>query len=277
MRIKFVSSSLRAQYGNPVLSACRALWIATSATPPRNDKFLKRPIKALLISTILFSASAFAADDSHMDEHGGQIFHRFLLEADVGNSREGTLSSWDFNGWIGKDIDKIYLKSEGEMVDGKTNTAEFWGLYSRNVADFWDAQIGFRQDTQPESTSYAVLGLSGLAPYFFETEAHIFISDRGDVSVRIRQENDFLITQQFILQPYAEINLYTQDVDIQEVGAGISNAEIGLQTRYEITRKFSPYLDLRYERKFGETANIAKDNGENIDDFIASIGVRLMF
>ena len=86
--------------------------------------------------------------------------------------------------------------------------------------------------------------MNGLAPYFFETEAHIFISEEGYVSANIRQENDLLLTQKLILQPYAEINLFAQDVPDRDIGAGISDGKIGLQTRYEITRKFAPYVDI---------------------------------
>jgi copper resistance protein B len=231
-------------------------------------------IAALLVLSISHAA---IAEDAHMDEHGGQVFHMFRLEADYGAGQDDPVGSWDFDGWIGGDYNKLWLKSEGEVVDGKTEQAEFWAMYSRNVATFWDAQIGIRQDTQPESTTYLVAGFEGLAPYFFETEAHLFVSDEGDISARLRQENDFLITQRFILQPYLEANLYAQDVADQEVGAGLANTELGLQARYEITRKFAPYVDVRYERKFGETSSIAKKNGEDNDDFIASVGLRLMF
>jgi copper resistance protein B len=233
-------------------------------------------LATLLVLTVSGAASA-AEVESHQAEHGGQTFHMFRLEADYGAGQDDPIASWDFDGWIGGDVNKLWLKSEGEVVDGKTEQAEFWAMYSRNVATFWDAQVGIRHDTQPESTTYLVAGFEGLAPYFFETEAHLFVSDEGDVSARIRQENDFLLTQRLILQPYIEANLYAQDVTDQEVGAGLANAEFGLQTRYEITRKFAPYVDFRYERKFGETSSIAKKNGEDNDDFIASIGLRLMF
>ena len=233
-------------------------------------------LAALLAFTV--SGAAFASEvESHKDEHGGQIFHAFRLEADYGSGQDDPVGSWDFDGWIGGDYNKLWLKSEGEVVDGKTEQAEFWAMYSRNIATFWDAQVGIRHDTQSESTTYLVTGFEGLAPYFFETEAHLFVSDEGDVSARLRQENDFLVTQRFILQPYLEANLYAQDVADQEVGAGLANAELGLQARYEITRKFAPYVDIRYERKFGETSSIAKKNGENNDDFITSVGLRLMF
>lgn len=227
--------------------------------------------------TIATSNLAFA-DESHKSEHGGQVFHAFRLETDVGSSRDGTLYTWDFDGWIGTDENKLWLKSEGEKEDGKTTEqAEFWAMYSRNVATFWDAQIGVRFDEQPNSTTYFVAGVEGLAPYFFETEAHLFVSEDGDVTARLRQENDFLITQKLITQPYVEVNFSAQDVPEQEIGAGLTSGEFGIQTRYEITRKFAPYVDLRYERKFGETSAIARKDGENRDNAVASVGLRLMF
>ena len=226
------------------------------------------------------------AEDSSSDSkeamtgggHGhNQLFHAFRLETDYGAGTEGPVASWDFDGWIGGDYNKLALKIEGEHGEGKLEQAEFWALYSRNVATFWDLQAGIRHDTQPISTTYFVFGTEGLAPYFFETEAHLFLSEDGDLSARISQENDFLITQRLILQPYAEIELSAQDIPEKSIGAGLTHGEIGLQTRYEITRKVAPYVDFRYERKFGETSSIAKDEGEDNDDFIAAVGLRLMF
>jgi len=93
----------------------------------------------------------------------------------------------------------------------------------------------------------------------------------------LREENDFLLTQKLILQPYAEVNLNLQDVPERDLGAGLSDGQIGLQTRYEFTRKFAPYVDVHYDRKFGETSSIAKSIGEDNEDLIGTIGLRLMF
>ncbi len=229
-----------------------------------------------LLGVLLLPTTSLAEPMHHADEHPS-IFHMFRLEADTGAGRDGSVSSWHFNGWVGSDTNKLWLKSEGENSDGDTHQAEFWALYSRNIATFWDAQIGVRQDGEPRSTSYLVAGFEGLAPYFFETEAHVFINNNGDVTARLRQENDLLITQRLITQPYGELNFSAQDVPEQEIGAGFTSGELGIQTRYEFTRKFAPYIDVRYERKFGETASIARDDGESRDDLIASIGLRLMF
>lgn len=228
-----------------------------------------------IAAILVFSSPVFAADAHH--DHGGQTFHAFTLETDYGGSDSGAIATWDVDGWIGGDNDKLWLKSEGERADGTLESAEFWALYSRTIATFWDAQIGLRHDTRPQSTSYAVLGVQGLAPYFFETETYALLSDEGDVSTRIHVENDLLLTQKLILQPHAELNIFAQDVPDQDIGAGFSNGEIGVQTRYEFTRKIAPYIDLRYERKFGETSSIAKHNGEDTDNAVASIGLRLMF
>ena len=212
------------------------------------------------------------------DKHGGMVYHAFRLEAGVGSTNHGSgLVNWDFGGWIGTDENKLWLKSEGERENSVTRQAEFWAMYSRNIGTFWDAQIGIRHDTQPGSLTYGVIGFEGLAPYFFETEAYLFVSDNGDVSARIRQENEFLITQKLITQPYVEANLFAQDVPELEVGAGLSSAELGLQTRYEFTRASALYVDIKYEKKFSETSSIAKRNGEDNGAAAGTFGVKWMF
>lgn len=180
-------------------------------------------------------------------------------------------------GGLGTDENKLWLKSEGERADSKLESAEFWALYSRNISTFWDAQAGIRYDTKPESTAYLTLGFNGLAPYWFETETHLFVSDQGDVTARARLEYDQLITQQLIVQPYLEVNLSAQDVHEQDIGAGVTDGQIGLQTRYEFTRKFAPYVDVHYGQKFGETSSIAKSHGEDTNELVRSLGLRLMF
>lgn len=222
-------------------------------------------------------SGAVQAQDNKGHGHEKTLFHAFVLEGDYGGGKSGPVGSWDLDGWIGGDTNKLWLKSEGEHSDGVTEQAEFWAMYSRNIATFWDWQLGLRHDTRPRVTSYLATGFTGLAPYFFETQAHLFLSDDGDVSARLRTETDLLFTQQLVLQPYLETNLYAQDVADQDVGRGLSDAELGLQLRYEFTRKFAPYVDVHYGRKFGETSSIAERHGEDRDDAVLSLGLRIMF
>ena len=120
------------------------------------------------------------------------------------------------------------------------------------------------------------MGVDGLAPYYFETEAHIFISTCGTTGARIKVRNDLLLTQRLITQPYVEVNLFPQRDTQQEIGEGMAG-EIGLQTRYEITRQFAPYIDLRYEDKFGNTAQVARDAGEHRSSLVGAVGLRVMY
>jgi copper resistance protein B len=225
----------------------------------------------------LLSSLSFAETQSnhlHQQAHGGQIFHKFSLESAYGIKQDESLLDWNFDGWIGTDDDKLNLKSEIEHEEGgNTEKAELWALYSKNISTFWDAQIGMRYDIVPEKTAYLTLGFSGLAPYFIETETYMFISNKGDVSARLESEMDVLLTQYFITKPYVELNVFMQDVPELEKGQGLATVEFGIQTRYEIDRKFAPYIDLRYEADFSETSNINK----NADALLGLVGLKLMF
>lgn len=215
--------------------------------------------------------------DSHAHEDM-PVFHAFRLELDAGENRDNqSVSNWNLDGWLGGDDNKLWLKSEGAVVGHNTETSENWALYSRNIATFWDAQVGVRYDDHPESTSYFVAGFTGLAPYHFETEAHLFASDEGDVSFRLHGETDFLLTQTLILQPFLELNVFAQDVKELDVGSGLSDASIGLQLRYEITRKLAPYIEVSYDSLFGDTADMADAKGEHTSDCTITAGIRFMF
>ena len=234
-------------------------------------------ILSIVLSLFISSSHADEHYDGHGHEHESQLFHALWFEAQHGGGSEGDKTHIEWDGWIGGDYHKLWLKGELEGHKGKLEQSEVWALYSRNVHDFWDAQLGLRVDTQPESTRYLTLGFNGLAPYLFETQAHLFISDYGDVSARLKQKNHLLFTQRFGFEPYYQLDFTAQNVERQELGRGLSEGEIGVKLFYEITRKVVPYLDLKYERKFGRTASIARNADENEEDWIASVGIKLLF
>ena len=59
--------------------------------------------------------------------------------------------------------------------------------------------------------------------------------------------------------------------------SGLSDIEAALQLRYEITRKFAPYVGVVYERAFGNTADLRRDDFERVDDTRIVIGLRTWF
>lgn len=206
-----------------------------------------------------------------------QTFHALRADIDTARTNRDWLANWDALGWYGGDLEKIFLRAKGETLGRRVESAEFWGLYSRNIAEFWDVQGGMRQDISPRGTSYFVAGFQGLHTYFFETEAHAFVSDKGDLGARLEQTVDLPITQRLIVEPHLEANLFAQDARELRVAAGITNIEAGLQLRYEIVRKFAPYLDLVYQRSLGETAALVRASGENPERTTLRAGLRLRF
>lgn len=213
----------------------------------------------------------------HSADHGGQLFYMFMAEGDWADTDRGSLVNWDIDGWYGGDINKFVLKSEGEHRGKEYEQAELWGLYSRNSADFWDLQMGVREDFVPVTRSYFTVGVEGMLPYFIDTQAHLFVSDLGDVSARVKANTDINISQRLIARPHTEINLYAQPVTEKNVKAGLADMESGLQIRYEIMREFAPYVDFVYERKIGATEALAQSNGREIEDFTIRTGLRFWF
>jgi copper resistance protein B len=148
-------------------------------------------------------------------------------------------------------------------------------MLSWNASDFWDVQVGVQEDFAPEPVTWAFVGVQGLAPYFFETEARLFVSETAHVALRFRQSFDILFTQSLILEPHADLIAYAQDIRSLGVGAGLSHIEAGLQLRYEITRDIAPYIDLVTERDLGETSIITRASGEDPSQSTWRIGLRI--
>lgn len=210
----------------------------------------------------------------------GQLFTFFQAEQFEYRANDGQDSlNWDAQGWIGNDDHKVWLKTEGEKpTDGQLEKGEIQLLYSRRISDFFDAQAGVRYDLEPgPERGFGVFALQGLAPYWFEVDASAFVSNEGELSARFEAEYDLLITQKLILQPTAEVNLAAQSVREWGIGSGINDVELGLRLRYEIERSFAPYIGISWERKIGETADFARDEGEDIDNLSVVTRIRFSF
>jgi len=186
---------------------------------------------------------------------------------------------WEGEAWFGGDIDRLLIKTEGEGTFGKPiEDFEVQALYSRAISPFWNAQIGVRHDIVPNpSRTYAVVGVEGIAPYWFHVTGQVFLSDKGDVRARLEGSYDERITQRLILQPRAEFNFSAQDIPAIGVGSGLSHFELGARLRYEIRKEFAPYIGVEWAKKTGDTVGFARAVGEDPDvvNFVA--GIRFWF
>jgi copper resistance protein B len=214
------------------------------------------------------------------EEHGDIRTSKVMidrLEDRAEKGRDGY--AWDGEAWYGGDIDKLWMKSEGEGAFGeKLEHGEVQALWSRAIDPWFDLQLGVRQDfgRGPERTHLAV-GVQGLAPYWFEVDAAAFVSTKGDVTARIEVEYDLRLTQKLILQPEAQLEFSLQDVPELRVGSGVSTTELGLRLRYEIKPQFAPYLGVEYQRGLGGTARLRRAAGEDVGGLSLLLGLRAWF
>jgi copper resistance protein B len=208
------------------------------------------------------------------------IFTYFEVEQLEYRAGDGAdVTAWDVNGWIGNDDHRLAFKSEGEVPEGeKPEAAELQLLYRRPVTDFFDVNIGVRYDIRPNpDRTYGVIGLEGLAKQFIETDANLFVSETGDVSLRFEAEVEWLLTQRLILQPLLEVNAAFSEDSRIESGSGVNDLELGLRLQYQAKRELSPYVGIHWERKFGATADFAREEGEDTDNLFILAGIRFWF
>jgi copper resistance protein B len=242
---------------------------------------LKKLTIAAFLALALASAPALAQPDQDQggftpDFTDDDLFTSLKVEADYTGKNGGELR-WDVEAWLGSDYQKLWLLSEGAHQDGTLEDGQVQLLYGRYLATFWDWRAGLRHDFEPDSLSYAVLGVKGLAPYRFDTDASLYLSEDGDISLGLETKLDLLITQRLIAQPYLELEVFAQDVPELGKGAGLSALSAGLRARYEIRREIAPYADVGYRRLFGDTADFAETAGEDKDEFVVRAGLRLWY
>ncbi len=213
-------------------------------------------------------------------ESGGMTFSQLMLDRLEYRAHKGANGyAWEGEGWIGGDINRLAFKTEGEgEVGGPLESAELQALYSRALNPWFNVEAGVRQDFRPSpQRTYAVVGIEGLAPYWFEVGAQAFLSTKGDAHLRLEGSYDQRITQRLIAQPAVEVNIAAQDVPDLGIGSGMSNIELGLRLRYEFAREFAPYVGIHWERKLGDTARYARAAGEGASATSLVMGVRFWF
>ena len=198
------------------------------------------------------------------------------LEFLSGNEGEGF--AWSLQANYGDDRNKLWLRTQGLKVpDGLDSTTSGEVLWWRPYSPFWGTQLGIRQDFGPGARTYLAAGIQGLSPYWFDIEATAYVGEDGRLSARLKASYDILFTNRLILTPSAEANVYSRSDDERGLGAGLGNVEGGLRLRYEMHRKFAPYVGYVWERAFSGTADRRRADGEPINEHRIIVGIRMWF
>ena len=186
-------------------------------------------------------------------------------------------------GGYGTDTNKPWMKLEGDdQTSANGGELELQALFSRMIAPFWDLQVGLRYDNlygsgPDRDRSFVVLGAQGLAPYRFEVEPALFISEDGDVSARLVGTYNLLFSQRLILQPRFETNIAASSAPKFSVGSGLNDVQLGLRLRYEFRRAFAPYIGVSWKHQYGNAADLTRADGEDFDNLALVAGFRVWF
>lgn len=262
---------------------------------------------ALFVSCVLSAPALFAQHGDHgqsMDNTSGGLgrplppgwgpavedsalrWATFVQRVEFRSGDIADAAVLDAEGWVGGDYQRFWWKLQGEQLTARPRSGEveFAALYSRLFSPFWDVQAGIRLDRSysgpsRETRGHLVVGLEGLAPYRFEVEPTLALSDKGDVSFELTTSYDLLLTQRLVLQPRFALRLDSAKGEAGEgfIGEGLNDVDLGLRLRYDVTRQFSPYFGWEWHRAVGASAGLARTAGR--DQWLSTwvIGVRGWF
>jgi copper resistance protein B len=182
--------------------------------------------------------------------------------------------------WIGGDLNRLWLRAEGEQSTLESEgEAELEAFYGRLITPYFDALAGARLDTrwgeERATRGLLAVGVEGVAPYMFEVAPTLYVSQDGDVSAEFEAAYHFLFTQRLVLEPEMELTAAVQDVPEWGVGTGVNDLSLGLRLRYEIRRKFAPYVGYEWGRSFGQAADFARAEGAGASSGAFVFGLRL--
>lgn len=194
------------------------------------------------------------------------------------HGRHGSGQAVDAQGSIGGDLNRLWWKVDGEREAGRLGATRAEALWDRPVATYWSLQAGVRHDLgDGPSRNWTAIGFQGLAPYWFDVEGTAYVGPGGRTALRLKAEYDLRVAQRLVLQPDVEVQLYGKRDPDRKIGAGLSDLDVGLRLRYEITRQFAPYVGVTWNRQFGATAGYARSEGTPVQQTRVVAGVRIWF
>ena len=209
---------------------------------------MTRAICTGILAALVASAS-HAADDMSMIDHmdDDPLEYKVMLDRlEFRDADSESLFAWDAKAWVGRDRNRLYLRSEGVVTDGST-TSTVEAFWARPVSRWWNLALGVREDFgHGDTRSWLALGVMGLAPYRFNVQATAYAGEGGRTALRVETEYDMLLTNRLILQPRLELDAYAKDDPSRNIDSGIS-MELGLRLRYEIRREIAPYMGVTWD------------------------------
>jgi len=243
-------------------------------------------MKKLILSAVLgFTlAPAFLAGEAQAQSASPTVYGLQVEEFErrFGDEKE-RVNVWNADAFIGDDELRFRWRGAGEYDDRRNRFEKLDNdfLAQVPVSDFFDAKAGVRFSTpngKNQDRNYALIGVTGLAPQWFEVDLDLFYSDKNNLSASLDAEYELLITNKLILTPSLGLNFaFSNDNEI-ELKSGFSSVEAGARLSYDVVdRMISPYVGVVYEGKLGNTADLLKKEGEDYESWFATVGLKMVF
>ena len=185
---------------------------------------------------------------------------------------------WDAKAWMGMTRDRFFLRSEGEADSDEIEELETTLVWSRAVSAFWNVNLGWRGDWQPERRrNWVAAELEGLAPGFVETRLSLLAGSSGRWGARFELATEWRLTQTLELVPSVEADWRAEADPLNGLGDGLTELELGVRLHYKVRPDFSPYLGYVLTALSGETADIARAAGQQRRSREAVAGLSFWF
>ena len=192
-------------------------------------------------------------------------------------SHDANATEFEGHAWLGDSYNRFLLRSEVEIINDELDVAEIDLLHTRAISPFWDVRLGVRHEVRDEgSRNWASIGLGGLAPYWFEIDASLFLGENGNTLLDIEAEYDLLLSQRLVMQPRLDVHAYGKTDTQMRQGAGLSVVKAGFRLRYEFDRQFAPYFGVERVVRYGRTADLLLPD-ENQQDTHWIAGLKFWF
>lgn len=216
-----------------------------------------------------------------MDDHIYWMVMADELEAAPG--LDGRPILLDASIWVGDDYDRLWINLEGAASTVEADgDLEAQALYSRLISPFFEVQAGLGIETvygaaSSRSRGLLVLGLQGLAPYWFEVRPQLLVSHRGDIALTLSASYEVLFTQRLILEPALDLKVALQEVPEFDVASGLNDMTLSGRLRYELVREVGPYIGVEWNRRFGGAADLARAAGADVGEVHFVAGIRVWY
>jgi hypothetical protein len=172
------------------------------------------PVHARMAAPQRHDPSTGAMPGLDSSEMGNGILPSIRLDQSEGRTGIGSEMRWEGEGWFGDKMNNLWLKSEGFSENGAVSDSDPEVVYDHPIFRPYslDAQAGIRPDLDSAPyRAWAVSRVEGLAPYSVEVAPTLSGRNGCYGAGRATDSTDLLLTQKWILQPQAELNVRSKD------------------------------------------------------------------